>query len=138
MGLFRSLEGLNSSGRLLGFIPTNPGTYKPPGFRAMSISVNKFNRGNIFRFCNLGLSFFLSPGASHPSFWTSDSDSPCRNPPQGHLLRSGNLNFAKTHFYNFSKCLVSNILGFSGFPRFLKGFNSSGRLVGFISTDNFR
>ena len=41
LGFPRSLEGLNSSRRLVGFISTTPGTYKPSGFRAMAISVNK-------------------------------------------------------------------------------------------------
>ena len=38
--------------------------------------LKKKNRGNLFRFYNLGFSSFFSPGASYFSFLTSDSDSP--------------------------------------------------------------
>ena len=46
-GFPRFLEGLNSSGGLVGLITTTPGTYKPSGFRAMAISVNKLTSKNI-------------------------------------------------------------------------------------------
>ena len=40
-GLFRSLEGWNSSGRPVGFMSTYPGTCPAPWFRVMTISVEK-------------------------------------------------------------------------------------------------
>ena len=80
--------------------------------RSENKTLNRKPRGKLFRFYNLGFSSFFPPGASYFSFWTSDSDSACRNPPQGHLLRSGNLNFRTTYFFIF---LNFYNLGFSSF-----------------------